>query len=87
VIEGLLGPLGFVVTPAMDGDEALRIIKTREYLPDVVLLDVQMPGKTGYQVAKMAHELIQPIVFIRLVATGRFVRSSARIIRTDFRSS
>ncbi len=50
VIEGLLSPLGFIVTPAMDGDEALHIIKSREYLPDLILLDVQMPGKTGYQV-------------------------------------
>ena len=53
VIEGLLSPLGFIVTPAMDGDEALHIIKSREYLPDLILLDVQMPGKTGYQVSPL----------------------------------
>ena len=51
VFEGLLSPLGYVVTPAMDGDEALKLVRSREYLPDVVLLDVQMPGKTGYEVA------------------------------------
>jgi CheY-like chemotaxis protein len=50
VFEGLLSPLGYVVTPALDGEEALQIVRSREYLPDVVLLDVQMPGKTGYEV-------------------------------------
>jgi CheY-like chemotaxis protein len=57
VIEGLLSPLGFIVTPAMDGDEALHIIKSREYLPDLILLDVQMPGKTGYQVLARIHSI------------------------------
>ena len=50
VFEGLLSPLGYVVTPALDGDAALNLVRSREYLPDVMLLDVQMPGKTGYEV-------------------------------------
>ena len=53
IIEQLLSPLGFVVTSAMNGDEALDIIKSREYLPDLILLDVEMPGKTGYQVLSL----------------------------------
>ena len=50
VLEGLLQPLGYILTPAMDGNEALDIIRSRKYLPDLVLLDVQMPHKTGYEV-------------------------------------
>jgi CheY-like chemotaxis protein len=50
VFEGLLSPLGYVVTPAMDGEQAMHIVRSREFLPDVILLDVQMPGKTGYEV-------------------------------------
>jgi two-component system, LytTR family, response regulator LytT len=48
----LLGQLGGVdvVGQGADGIEALRIID--EHRPDVVLLDVQMPGLTGFEVAR-----------------------------------
>ncbi len=54
VIESLLGPLGYVLTSAMDGDDALELMKSRDYLPDLVLLDVQMFEKTGYEVRIIA---------------------------------
>ena len=50
VLEAVLKPLGYIGTPAMDGSEALNLIKCRKYLPDLVLLDVQMPCKDGYEV-------------------------------------
>ena len=50
VMEDLLIPLGYVVTCAMDGVEGLEILAAREYLPDLILLDVQMPLMTGYEV-------------------------------------
>jgi two-component system, LytTR family, response regulator len=39
-----------VVAQAGNGVEALRVIE--EYQPDVVMLDVQMPGITGFEVAR-----------------------------------
>jgi CheY-like chemotaxis protein len=57
VIEGLLTPLGYKLTPAMDGTEALDIIRSRKYLPDLILLDVQMPCLTGYEVNQL-HQLL-----------------------------
>lgn len=44
-VEGLS-----VVAEAADGEEALAL--TREYEPDIVVLDVTMPGKTGLEVAR-----------------------------------
>ena len=38
------------VVEAMDGDEAWGLI--REHHPSVVLLDVQMPGRTGLELAR-----------------------------------
>ena len=49
-MEGLISKLGYIVTPAMDGEETLRIIRSREFLPDIVVLDVEMPNKTGFEV-------------------------------------
>jgi CheY-like chemotaxis protein len=54
VIESLLDPSGYVLTRAMDGDEALGLMKSRDYLPDLILLDVEMFGKTGYDVRTVA---------------------------------
>jgi two-component system LytT family response regulator/two-component system response regulator LytT len=48
----LLGQLGGVevVAQAGNGLEALRVIE--EHRPDLVMLDVQMPGFTGFEVAR-----------------------------------
>jgi two-component system, LytTR family, response regulator len=39
-----------IISQAGNGIEALRIIE--EYQPDLVMLDVQMPGLTGFEVAR-----------------------------------
>ena len=43
-----------VVAQAGDGPEALRVIE--EQSPDLVMLDVQMPGLTGFEVARQLAE-------------------------------
>ncbi len=41
---------GFEIHEAVNGDEALS--KARELKPDIIILDVMMPGKTGYEVCE-----------------------------------
>jgi DNA-binding NarL/FixJ family response regulator len=43
-----------VVAEAGDGDEAMALVL--EHTPDVVVLDVNMPGKTGLEVARLLRE-------------------------------
>jgi signal transduction histidine kinase len=50
LLEGYLLAEGYRVHTASDGPEALGIAS--EELPDVILLDVMMPGMTGYEVCQ-----------------------------------
>ncbi len=50
VTVALLEKLGHEVRSAADGHEALLV--AREYNPDVVLLDIGLPGMDGYEVAR-----------------------------------
>lgn len=46
----LLAPLGFAVEAAADGEQALRC--WREWQPDLIWLDIQMPGLDGHEVTR-----------------------------------
>src|SRR3954451_18713814 len=50
MLETRLAKRGYVVSTAYDGNKAIELAK-RE-LPDLVLLDVMMPGKSGWEVAR-----------------------------------
>ena len=50
IMEARLARQGYEVVTATDGDQAL--IAAREQTPDLILLDVMMPGKDGIQVCK-----------------------------------
>ncbi len=50
LMEAMLIPLGYAVTKACNGDECLKVVE--ESPPDVILLDVMMPGMDGFEVAR-----------------------------------
>jgi len=70
-IEFLLQQSGFEVVVARNGDEALELIAAR--LPDLVLLDVMMPKKNGYEVCTRIRECAdwRHIKVVMLSAKGR----------------
>ncbi|GAX76781.1 hypothetical protein CEUSTIGMA_g4227.t1 [Chlamydomonas eustigma] len=57
VVQNLLEPEGYEILQAMDGQEALDLLKSEDRLPDVILLDVMMPGMSGYDVCRKIQEL------------------------------
>ncbi|MBN1885980.1 MAG: response regulator [Candidatus Krumholzibacteriota bacterium] len=70
---------GFTVDVAYDGLHALRKARKEHY--DLMLLDIMLPGKNGYEVSRilkeeMAQGLIDP--FRILVLTARKVDSAER---------
>lgn len=70
-LEYLLKREGYTVFVAKDGQEALDAI-ARE-LPDLVLLDVMMPKKTGFEVCQVVRstEALQATKILMLTAKGR----------------
>jgi len=52
-----------VIAEARNGREAIELI--RKHMPDVVFLDIQMPGKNGFDVVRdLAGERMPSIVFV-----------------------
>jgi DNA-binding response OmpR family regulator len=49
LLEIMLEPEGFVLSTAANGRDALALVAVEP--PDIILLDVMMPGLDGYQVA------------------------------------
>jgi CheY-like chemotaxis protein len=68
---------GFRVATAVDGREVLH--KARELHPDVILLDLSMPGMDGWQAAKAlrADSTTSDIIIVAL--TGHAMKGSDRI--------
>ena len=63
-----LGKDGYDVSVAEDGEEALRVF--REGAPDLVLLDVQLPGIGGLEVLERVKAAEPDVVVIMITAYG-----------------
>ena len=50
VLSQILGKRGFAVRTAENGDEAMR--RLEEAKPDLILMDVVMPGQNGFQLTR-----------------------------------
>jgi signal transduction histidine kinase/DNA-binding response OmpR family regulator len=68
VTVALLEKLGHEVRAAADGPEALLAV--REYNPEVVLLDIGLPGMDGYEVARCLRSEMGPHAPMLVAMTG-----------------
>lgn len=61
---------GYEVIEAADGITALELVRARH--PDVVVLDVMMPGKTGWQVTRelRSDDELANVAIVMLTAIG-----------------
>jgi class 3 adenylate cyclase len=73
LLADLLGAKGYVVTTAATGAEALEKIDAAA--PDLVLLDVMMPGMSGYDVCRKLREnpatAMLPVVMVTALDPGQ----------------
>ncbi|WP_022954689.1 response regulator transcription factor [Leucothrix mucor] len=79
--ESDLGPME--ITEACDGDEAIALLQNQDF--SSVILDLQMPGKTGVDVARVvwAKDHSTPILFWSNYADEAYVRGIFRVAPED----
>ena len=78
-----LGHRGYKVSSAGDGHRALELAKRER--PAVIILDVMMPGKSGWEVAKdLKHDPVtKDIKIVMLSAMGKANELTAAISGAD----
>ena len=58
----------FAVEAAADGDEGLAAVRENEY--DIVILDIMLPGASGYDICRKLREKCDcPIIFLTALGT------------------
>lgn len=86
LLRALLKPKGYNLITAFSGEEALKKIDSDH--PDIILLDVMMPGLSGYEVAAILqkspehHEI--PILFITALNSHDEIVKGFKLGANDF---
>jgi DNA-binding NarL/FixJ family response regulator len=84
LIESVLEHLGYAVVAASTGEEALEVAS--ESPPQLVILDVRLPGISGYEVCRALREEFGgglPIIFVSGERTQSFDRVAGFFIGGD----
>ncbi len=67
-LEQNLKKQGYEVTTAGSGEDALRLLQ--DEAPDLMLLDVQLPGMNGMEVLEKVKDLDEEVIVIMVTALG-----------------
>ncbi len=82
-LEVALGSEGFAVESAMDGRAGLRAV--REWMPDVVVLDLMLPGLSGLDVLRrIRQEAATPVVVVSAKGAESDVVSALELGADDY---
>jgi DNA-binding response OmpR family regulator len=70
-LEFLMEQSGYEIRTVADGEEALRV--AREFRPDLMLLDVMLPLRNGFEVCQLIREAPESsaMKIVMLTAKGR----------------
>lgn len=82
----VLSETGYEVSSALDGETGLRVAK--ELLPDLILLDLILPKKNGFEVLKELKENEQtkkiPVIILSNLESGGDVQKSLELGATTY---
>jgi signal transduction histidine kinase/CheY-like chemotaxis protein len=84
IVRNLLQPLGFEVSSACDGQSGLEL--AARHAPDLAMVDLSMPGMTGWQVAAELRRAHDPRLRIVIVSANahEFVPGGADNVHDAF---
>jgi DNA-binding response OmpR family regulator len=70
-LEFLMEQSGYEIRTVADGEEALRV--AREFRPDLLLLDIMLPLRNGFEVCQLIREApdLASMKIVMLTAKGR----------------
>ena len=74
ILTGLVDLLtgeAYQVSSARDGEKALALFKTEK--PDLILLDIMIPQKSGYEVCQEIRKMSSTVPIVMLTAKGQEV--------------
>ena len=78
MLDVLLSDEGHQVQGVYKGDEVLAAM--RGFRPDAVLLDIKMPGLSGYEVARRIHERYGVQRPLLIAISGHYKQGSDRVL-------
>jgi len=83
-LQSILEENGYIVDSAISGEEALRKIET--FVPDVILLDLMMPGMSGIDLLKKFREmeLDIPVVIISAYKEYEYQKKTLELGAKEF---
>ena len=86
MVSYIMKPLGHTTLLVESGQEALRLINNT--LPDLILLDIMMPGMNGYELCihlkKMPETRNIPIIFLTALKEVRDETKGLELGAVDF---
>jgi signal transduction histidine kinase/CheY-like chemotaxis protein/purine-cytosine permease-like protein len=68
VLAGMLAPLGFTLAEAANGQEAIRQVSLLK--PDLILMDLSMPGMDGWHTSRLIRRNVQCVAPIVIVSAN-----------------
>jgi chemosensory pili system protein ChpA (sensor histidine kinase/response regulator) len=88
VMENLVKANGWKPTVAKDGVDAIEVLQTQERLPDIFLLDVEMPRMDGYELLSSLRGMPEtkdiPVVMVTSRAGEKHRQKAFSLGATDY---
>jgi Response regulator containing CheY-like receiver, AAA-type ATPase, and DNA-binding domains len=85
-LADLLEVRGYAVKSAEDGEAAIALIENSSAMPDLVLLDIMMPGMGGIETLRRLREIMPglSVAMISVVGRAPTIVSAMQLGAVDF---